>query len=577
MEHPARQLQGEIDQILNLLNEGSFFSFTAEERRSLHGEAGKLSQKLGAIEGRFLTLGLLGGTGVGKSTLMNALAGSEIASASHRRPHTDQVLIYRHVEAHPLPVLALSDVPWREITHRGHDILQILLCDLPDFDSLMGEHREHVLHFLKHLDVLVWVTSPEKYGDGRFYEFLRLVPRAKQNFYFVLNKVDLLFEGKTLETGYGQMAGVSSRFQEHLKENGISEPVFYLLAAEPALHSDQPAPWNQFSAFKHQVFQQRDIKQITAIKTANLDVEVQHLFSTFKKEALNLESFARIIGDSVKELEEQRSLWIQGGQEAINLWIGKHIRQDVLSDQGDPHHLVGPGNGLAILLQDFRKRFTKEENRRPDLSLFAPPEEINVSFRRRLEWVEDQIDHRILRQDLAPPFREKLHEILDVTKRFEDLRERFFHLAALHAAEPSLPSFWGFRALQYLLYLLLLAFFLLAIGGETAWREILTDPGGAGMLGLLLSGIYTLFSGKGLAALASYVLLNLLLAFRFYRRYKKLLRHATQKIVKPLRLELVKVWEEELDAIQDGLKRFRTDIQSQIAAVSDLKQGRKRS
>jgi len=34
----------------------------------------------------------------------------------------------------------------------------------------------------------VWIISPEKYADERFYEFLKIVPKAKQNFYFVFNK-----------------------------------------------------------------------------------------------------------------------------------------------------------------------------------------------------------------------------------------------------------------------------------------------------------------------------------------------------------------------------------------------------
>ena len=116
MEHTVQALKGEINQFVDLLGRGALFSYTAEEARSLRGEAKSLTGKLGSIESSFLTIGLLGGTGVGKSTLMNALAGSEVASTSHRRPHTDQVLLYRHLEANPLPALALGDVPWREIS-----------------------------------------------------------------------------------------------------------------------------------------------------------------------------------------------------------------------------------------------------------------------------------------------------------------------------------------------------------------------------------------------------------------------------------------------------------------------------
>ncbi|OEU50990.1 MAG: hypothetical protein BA872_07745 [Desulfobacterales bacterium C00003060] len=576
MKHPVKLLQGELDQILDLLDQGPFFSLTAEERESLQEEARKLSQKLASIGSSFLMAGLLGGTGVGKSTLMNALAGSEIASTSHRRPHTEDVLIYRHVAANPLPALASTDVPWREITHEADPIRQVLLCDLPDFDSLMGKHREHVIHFLEHLDVLVWVTSPEKYADGRFYEFLQLAHKAMQNFCFVLNKVDLLFQGESLETGYEQLMRVNRSFQGRINQNGIGNPLIYALAAEEALGTDQLAPWNQFPAFRQQLFQQRDTKQITAIKAANLDEEVEQLLSGLQNELLNLESFERILEGSVKELEEQGSLWVQAGQEAIDLWIGKHIRQNVLSCHSDPSSLVGPGYGLAVLFQEWQKRFTEEKHTRSALFPFAPPEEVAVSFRRRLEWLEARLNHRILRKNLPPSFQERLEEILDVAKTFEDLEEQFSHVVAFHVAEPSLPCFRGFRALQFLTYLLLLVFFLLAIGGDTAWREVLDNPGGASLLRLVLSGINTLFSTKGLAALGSYALLNLFFAFRFCRRYRNLLQYAAQEIINSLKVQLYEVWEEKFVSILDDLNRFRADIRSRSSAISSLRQERKR-
>ena len=197
----------------------------------------------------------------------------------------------------------------------------------------MGEHRAHVQHFLEHLDVLVWVTSPEKYADGRFYEFLEAVPKAEQNFYFLLNKADLLFDNVSLETGYEQMAGANKSFQDHVKGSGIVEPLFFTLAAEKVTESDKLAPWNQFPAFRQQIFQQRDIKQITEIKAANLDVEIQKLLSSFQKEVLNLRDFDRILERTVKELQEKHTSWVKAGEQAIGLWLGNHVRREILSNQ----------------------------------------------------------------------------------------------------------------------------------------------------------------------------------------------------------------------------------------------------
>jgi hypothetical protein len=570
MNHHVHMLHREIEDIQTLLEKGPFLSITAEERQSIHGMAMDLSRKLVSIESQFLTIGLLGGTGVGKSTVMNGLAHSPIASTSHRRPHTDDVLIYRHVEANPLPALSLTDVPWREITHHSNAIQNILLCDLPDFDSLMGEHREHVLGFLEHLDVLVWVTSPEKYADKRFYEFLAMVPKAKQNFYFVLNKLDLLFQDKTLETGYDQLERLARSFQEHIRKNDIDEPLIFGISAEEARNSDQLAPWNQFPAFRRQIFQQRDIKQVTAIKAANLDVEIKGLLRAFEKEVLNLQAFNQILEECVRELERQFPLWIQGGQETIDLWLGEHIGKDIIIHQSDPTRLVGPGYGLGVLLQEFQNRYGQGRIIPPQLSPFVPPEEITASFRRRLDWLEDRLNHRMLQENLPSSLRERSRDVIDGAKMSDELTETFSNTVALRISEQYLPSFLGFRTLQYLTYLLLLVFFLLAIGGESAWREVFDTPGTTSILHLILSIIHTLFSTKGLAALASYGLLNLFFAFRFYRGYRKRLRHRAQKVLDLLKADLVKVWEERLDAIVVGLNRFREEIQSQISAISAL-------
>ena len=575
MKHFIRSLQKELDQIVAALEQRAFFSLTGEETQFLREETGKLLKKLVDIQESSLTIGLLGGTGVGKSTLMNALAGSVIASASHRRPHTNHALVYRHVGAITPSSLFSTDLPMREITHEAENIKQILLCDLPDFDSLMGDHRQYVIRFLEHLDVLIWVTSPEKYADGRFYEFLQMVPKAEQNFYFVLNKADLFFQSKSLEIGYEQLASVISRFQEHIKGNGIHVPLIFAISAQGALDSDQLPPWNQLTAFRREIFQQRDIKQVTAIKAGNLDVEVQNLISAFKKEVLNLEVFDGILENSIKDIENQRPQWIKAGQGAIDLWLGKYIKQDVLSSQRDPSILVGPGYGLALVFQEWKKRTTGQNTTSSDPSYFTPPEVVRTSFQRRLEWLENRINQRILHHNLPSSFQEQLQAILDVPSVFEELGERFFHGVELRLGAHALPSFWGFKTKQYLAYLLFFGFFLLAIGGRNAWEAVLVAPGVGNILQLFLSCIQTLFSPKGLAALVSYALLNFFLAFRFYRRYRKHLQRASIKIIDSLKADLGKVWEMQLDAIQNDLSHFREDIQTQISTISVLKKNEK--
>ena len=67
-------------------------------------------------------------------------------------------------------------------------------------------------------------------------------------------------------------------------------------------------------------------------------------------------------------------------------------------------------------------------------------------------------------------------------------------------------------------------------GGEDAWRHLFLAPSGRAFTDLLLSIIGTLFSATGLAALGSFLIINLGTGFIFYRRYRNILLRKTQKI-----------------------------------------------
>ncbi len=572
-ENTPESIHRKLDQFRVLLGGDALLSLTTEQQHSLREEAEKISQKLRSLEESFLTIGLLGGTGVGKSTLMNALAGSEIASASHRRPHTDNVLIYCHEDAGFLPSLPRENLPWALVPHRSDTIRQILLCDLPDFDSLLGEHRERVIEFLEHLDLLVWVTSPEKYGDGLFYEFLSQVPKAEKNFIFVLNKTDLLFQDESLEQGYQQLTRLARTFQEHLGKQRIEQPRLYILAAQEALLPDPLSPWNQFPSFRQEIFQRRDTKQVMAIKAANVDAEVQRLFSALETELLNLDQFQQVLAQSEKDLEDQRESWVQAGEEAIQTWLARRIKPAMQSYKRDPSHLVGPGYSLAILLRSLRRNMSEETDRLMEPSKLQPPEDVTAGFRKRLEWVEEHLNHSVLRQGLPSSFSEKMKKAIHMERRFESLGENFLNAVTLHIVEPPLPAFRLFKSVQWLFYLTLLSLLLIAVGGEKAWLHVLDETGVSSVLQLLISIINTLFSGKGLAALGSYVLLNLFLAFRFYRRYGDLLNKFSQKALDGLKKSLSKAWEDCLNGTLHDLSQIREETRRKTGTIAEMREG----
>lgn len=570
MTNPIEQHQLRLRKTLSLLRKGGLFSLSMESRETMETEAERLINRLETMEARYLTIGLLGGTGVGKSTLMNALAGTAIASTSHRRPHTDRVLIYRHREMGASAIPEPPDVPYQEILHHGDNIRRILLCDLPDFDSLMGEHRERVVQFMAHLDLLLWVTSPEKYADGKFYDFLLQAPKAQENFTFLLNKVDLLFEGETFEIGYDRLNLVTTRFNDFLKKKGVTDPLLFAVSSQEAFERESLSPWNQFQAFRQHVFRERNAKQISAIKAQNLDVEIRSLTSLFEREIQNLEGAGRILNETVQEFETKRSQWHLKGKEIIDRWFGHEIREKISFSQGDPSRLVGPGFGVGALLFSLGKGSSPTFENRMVPSVFEPPKQIKKAFRHRYQWFEDHLQHRFLNENLSSTLQSRLHEVLDISGRHESLGEAFFQSASAYAEDKRRSPLWGFRLFQWVIYGLILGAFLLSIGGKDAWHDLLLNPSGKMFTHFLLNFIGTLFSSKGLAALGSYLIVNLVTGFLFYRRYRNILRKSTRKGIGRLKEMLIQIWMESVELVVKDLIRLREDLLSRSNELSRL-------
>ena len=145
------------------------------------------------LTGEIYAVALVGGTGVGKSSVLNTLAGREVSPASVIRPTTATPSAWIHVDASEStkPLLDWLGVA-ETLTHTHDDLRSVVVVDFPDIDSVATEHRARVDEALPRLDSVTWVVDPEKYDDERLHLYLRAHTFDRGKLRVVLNKSDLI-------------------------------------------------------------------------------------------------------------------------------------------------------------------------------------------------------------------------------------------------------------------------------------------------------------------------------------------------------------------------------------------------
>jgi GTPase SAR1 family protein len=148
---------------------------------------------------------VLGGTGTGKSTLVNRLLEGELSATSFRRTFTAGVLAItnradslepgwlgvRHVtlKADQLPTRGQSDELCIVLLDKPLT-QQLSLVDTPDLDGDQPAHHVQADRAFRWADALVFLVTPEKYQMTELLPYYRLAGRYGVAAVYVMNKTD---------------------------------------------------------------------------------------------------------------------------------------------------------------------------------------------------------------------------------------------------------------------------------------------------------------------------------------------------------------------------------------------------
>lgn len=206
-----------------------------------------------------LQIAIVGGTGVGKSTLLNALAGDAIVRMSEQRPCTQEVSAYVH-EANELVVDPGAVPAGHRFTHDREGLRDKILIDTPDYDSIDRDHRRRLAEALRGADVVLWVTTAEKYADLAGSMWLREYGPGRL-FVFVLNRAD-----------EGIDPSVAEDVSRHVAALGFPDAPLLQVSARRALEAEQGLgePFeDDFERLETLLEEELDAKRIRAVKEGN--------------------------------------------------------------------------------------------------------------------------------------------------------------------------------------------------------------------------------------------------------------------------------------------------------------------
>ena len=207
-----------------------------------------------------LVVATFGGTGTGKSSLVNAIVGQECSRSGRQRPTTTRPVLIAHVDTDlsqlPLPLDEF------EIEQVNAAVLRdILLIDCPDPDTSEGDETGSNLAILRsvlpYCDVLIYASTQQKYRSARVVDELSDAA-AGCRLFFVQTHADL--DDDVREDW------------RRLLADSFEVPEMFFVDSVRALHEQQSGqrPSGDFSRLLDRLTTQLAASQRIRIRRANL-------------------------------------------------------------------------------------------------------------------------------------------------------------------------------------------------------------------------------------------------------------------------------------------------------------------
>jgi GTPase Era involved in 16S rRNA processing len=234
---------------------------------------------------------LLGGTGVGKSELFNALLGKPGLSPTSAtiRPQTTRA----HVAAAPADRQHLAFLDEADLLSADHRLAGTALIDAPDVDSTESVHLERTRRLVERADIVVYVGSPDKRANFSVHDEVRRWA-ARKRWFFVLNKLDQIPDHDR-ET-------VCADFLGRVRELGFDadQDNFFAVSAVAAQTGEQGLR-ERLERLRAALFAHRAREQVQALRTEDVFNQIRHAFSGSVRQ--DLETLYRTLSVHEQELD----------------------------------------------------------------------------------------------------------------------------------------------------------------------------------------------------------------------------------------------------------------------------------